>query len=129
MLYKEVSLVPHGKVIWFVGLSGAGKTTISLLVQEKLREQGIACERLDGDDLRKTLCSDLGYAYLDRLENVRRVSFVAELLSRNGITVLVSLITPYREMRDHCRQAISSYTEAFVKCPLEHCINRDVKGI
>jgi adenylylsulfate kinase len=118
-----------GVAVWFTGLSGSGKTTICRQVEQTLKERGIPYEKLDGDELRENLTADLGFSKQDRVTNIQRVAYVAELLSRNGVIVLASLITPYEEMRSHCRQHITSYLEVYVKCSLEECIRRDVKGL
>ncbi|MFC4302200.1 adenylyl-sulfate kinase [Cohnella boryungensis] len=118
-----------GTVVWFVGLSGSGKTTIGRIVSQELQRRNIAHAVLDGDELRQALSSDLGFSRPDRMKHIQRTLFVAQLLSRNGIVVLVPLITPYKEMREQCRASLPSYAEVYVKCPLERCIERDVKGL
>lgn len=118
-----------GIVLWFTGLSGAGKTTTAEEVARVLREAGRRVELLDGDELRRTICKGLGFSREDRLENIRRIVFVAKLLARHGVIVLVSAITPYREMREYARSEIPRYAEIYVRCPLEECERRDVKGL
>ncbi|UQZ86075.1 putative adenylyl-sulfate kinase [Paenibacillus konkukensis] len=118
-----------GSVLWFTGLSGSGKTTTAVQVYRRLQEAGRPAELLDGDAVRTTLGRGLGFSREDRLENIRRIAFVANLLSKHGITVLVSAITPYREMRDYLREHVSGYTEIYVNCSLEQCEARDVKGL
>ncbi|RCW50870.1 adenylyl-sulfate kinase [Paenibacillus prosopidis] len=118
-----------GVTVWFTGLSGAGKTTISRLVETKLIESGIRVEAFDGDVVRRNLTADLGFSKEDRQKNIERVAFVAKLLTRNDVIVLASFISPYRQMRDYCRQEIGSFIEVFVKCSLAECIRRDVKGL
>ncbi|MDQ0897078.1 MULTISPECIES: adenylyl-sulfate kinase [unclassified Paenibacillus] len=118
-----------GVTVWFTGLSGAGKTTISGLVEAELRQSGKKVEALDGDVVRRNLTADLGFSKEDRFTNIQRVAYVATLLTRNDIIVLASFISPYQEMRDYCRKEIGSFIEVFVKCPLEECISRDVKGL
>jgi adenylylsulfate kinase len=118
-----------GVTVWFTGLSGAGKTTISGLVEAELRQSGKKVEALDGDVVRRNLTADLGFSKEDRFTNIQRVAYVAKLLTRNDIIVLASFISPYQEMRDYCRKEIGSFIEVFVKCPLEECISRDVKGL
>lgn len=116
-------------VLWFTGLSGSGKTTAARYVEEALRKSGVPVERLDGDELRATICKGLGFSREDRLENVRRIAYVAKLLSRNGVVTLVSAITPYREMRSLVRELVPGYTEIYVRCSLAECERRDVKGL
>jgi adenylylsulfate kinase len=118
-----------GVTVWFTGLSGAGKTTISKMVESSLRKSDLKVEVLDGDAVRQHLTSDLGFSKADRQKNIERVAFVSKLLARNGVITLASFITPYKEMRDFCRREIGSYVEIYVKCPLEECIRRDVKGL
>lgn len=118
-----------GMVLWFTGLSGAGKTTTAVEVANQLKAQGRRVELLDGDELRTTICKGLGFSKEDRIENIRRIVYVAKLLARNGVIVLVSAITPYTEMREYARGEISQYVEVYVRCPLEECERRDVKGL
>jgi adenylyl-sulfate kinase len=94
-----------------------------------LKERGLRVERLDGDVVRQDLTRDLGFSKKDRDENIRRVTFVAKLLSRNGVAVLVSFISPYREMRDRARGETTHFIEVYAKCPVEVCMQRDVKGM
>ncbi|MEJ8545118.1 adenylyl-sulfate kinase [Brevibacillus borstelensis] len=118
-----------GVTVWFTGLSGSGKTTINRLVETQLRKTGIRVEVLDGDDIRKWLAADLGFSKEDRRKNIERAAFVAKLLTRNDVLVLASFISPFREMREYCRKEIGSFVEVFVNCPLEVCVQRDVKGL
>jgi adenylyl-sulfate kinase len=118
-----------GLTIWFTGLSSAGKTTISQAVFERLRAEGHRVEWLDGDIMRQHLSKGLGFAKEDRDENVRRIGFVAELLTRHGVIVLVSAISPYRAVRDEMRSRIGNFMEVYVNAPLEVCRERDLKGI
>jgi adenylylsulfate kinase len=119
----------RGVTVWFTGLSGAGKTTIRMAVEEKLRAQNYALEILDGDIVRENLTKGLGFSKEDRDENIRRIGFVSHLLTRNGVIVLVSAISPYRDIRDEVRQKIGDFVEIFVNAPLEVCEDRDVKGL
>ncbi|OKH15017.1 adenylyl-sulfate kinase [Fischerella major NIES-592] len=125
-----ISKLQHsGVTVWFTGLSGAGKTTISSALEKVLLSQGYKVEVLDGDVVRQNLTKGLGFSKEDRDENVRRVGFVASLLSRNGVIVLVSAISPYRNIREQMRQRIDNFVEVYVNAPLDVCERRDVKGL
>jgi len=119
----------RGQTIWLTGLSGAGKSTIASALAEALRGKGTAVEWLDGDQLRKRLGSGLGFSRADRFENIARAVYLADMLNRHGVTVIASLISPYREMRQYARQALPGFVEVYVDCPLEECERRDVKGL
>jgi adenylylsulfate kinase len=119
----------RGVTIWFTGLSGAGKTTITKALAEKLKADGYALEILDGDIVRENLTKGLGFSKADRDENIRRIGFVSHLLTRNGVIVLVSAISPYREIREQVRKKIGDFVEVFVNAPLSVCEKRDVKGL
>ncbi|MFO7990710.1 MAG: adenylyl-sulfate kinase [Thermoplasmata archaeon] len=126
----EKENIEEGFVLWFTGLSGSGKSAVAERVAIALeREFGELVERLDGDIVRQHLTYDLGFTKDDRDMNIERVSFVAELLSRNGICVLASFISPYIERRDKTREMVTNFIEVFVKCPVEVCADRDVKGL
>ncbi len=118
-----------GFTVWFTGLPCSGKSTIADKVAEILRNKGLKVERLDGDIVRKNLTRDLGFSREDRNENIRRVTFVAKLLTRNGVAVLSSFVSPYKEIRNYARKEIGNFVEVYVKCPIEVCIQRDVKGL
>lgn len=118
-----------GFTIWFTGLSGAGKSTLSRLLEQRLRTFGARVELLDGDVVRTHLCKGLGFSKEDRDENIRRIGFVCELLSRNGVISIAAAISPYRAIRDEVRSKISNFIEVFVECPLEVLTERDVKGL
>ena len=118
-----------GFTAWFTGLPCSGKTTVADSVADVLRKRGYRVERLDGDIVRKDLTSDLGFSKEDRDENIKRVTFVAKLLSRNGVTVLATFVSPYRERRRKTRDEIDKFVEVFVRCPVDVCIERDVKGM
>jgi adenylylsulfate kinase len=118
-----------GVTVWFTGLSGAGKTTISSAIEKKLKSYGYKVEVLDGDVVRQNLTKGLGFSKEDRDENIRRVGFVAALLTRNQVIVLVSAISPYQEIREEVRQRIGNFVEVYVNAPLEVCEKRDVKGL
>jgi adenylylsulfate kinase len=119
----------RGATVWFTGLSGAGKTTIRMAVEQELRTRGYKVEVLDGDVVRENLTKGLGFSKADRDENIRRIGFVAHLLSRNGVIVLVSAISPYRDARDEVRSRIGDFVEVYVNAPLAVCEQRDVKGL
>ncbi|HZA89175.1 MAG TPA: adenylyl-sulfate kinase [Solirubrobacterales bacterium] len=120
----------QGFTLWFTGLSGAGKTTISELVVEELQARGSSIEVLDGDVVRQNLSKGLGFSKEDRDTNIRRVAFVADLLSRNGVPVITAAISPYREIRDEAREQMDGrFIEAYVKASVEECERRDVKGL
>ena len=118
-----------GVTVWFTGLSGAGKTTISSAIEKKLKSYGYKVEVLDGDLVRQNLTKGLGFSKEDRDENIRRVGFVAGLLTRNQVIVLVSAISPYQEIRQEVRHRIGNFVEVYVNAPLEVCEKRDVKGL
>ncbi len=120
----------QGFVLWFTGLSGAGKTTIAEIVERDLRARFGKIEVLDGDIVRTNLSKGLTFSREDRNTNVLRIGFVANLLSRNGVGVVVSAISPYKEARDEVRRDIGEgFIEVFVDAPLEVCAERDVKGL
>src|SRR5438105_204533 len=122
-----------GIVIWLTGLSGAGKTTLAAALKYELIAAGHRIETLDGDEVRENLSRGLGFSKEDRDTNVRRIGFVARLLARNGVIVLASAISPYRQSRDDARQSVESdgarFVEVFVRAPLSVLVERDVKGL
>ncbi len=119
----------QGFVIWMTGLSGAGKTTIALELLRQLDGRNLKLERLDGDVVRESLTADLGFSAEDRRKNIERITFVAKLLSRNGVGCICSFISPYQAVRDHVRENTTNFMEVFVDAPLEVVIERDVKGL
>jgi adenylylsulfate kinase len=120
----------RGFTLWFTGLSGAGKTTISEIVEKELKERGRRVEVLDGDIVRTNLSKGLGFSREDRITNILRIGFVANLLTRNGVGVIVSAISPFKEARDQVRRNIGEdFMEVFVDAPLDVCAERDVKGL
>jgi len=121
--------VHKGFVLWFTGLSGAGKSTISSLLEERLRAAGAKVEVLDGDVVRTHLSKGLGFSKEDRDINIRRIGFVAELLARHGVIVIVAAISPYRQVREEVRTTIPDFVEVYVECPIEVLAERDVKGL
>jgi adenylyl-sulfate kinase len=121
--------MPQGFTVWFTGMSGSGKTTAASLLERRLRAAGANVEVLDGDVVRTRLCKGLGFSRADRDENVRRIGFVCELLSRNGVAAVAATISPYRAVRDEIRARIPNFVEVYMECPLEVLIARDVKGL
>jgi adenylylsulfate kinase len=119
----------RGFTVWFTGLPCSGKTTIADSLAEVLRNKGLRVERLDGDIVRKGLTSDLGFSKEDRDENIKRVTFVSKLLTRNGVAVLASFVSPYRRRREISREEIGDFIEVYVRCPIEVCMERDIKGM
>jgi adenylyl-sulfate kinase len=118
-----------GFTLWFTGLSGSGKSTISAMVERRLRELGAKVEVLDGDVVRTHLSKGLGFSKEDRDINIRRIGFVCELLSRNGVIAIAAAISPYRAVRDEVRARIGNFVEIYVECPLDVLVERDVKGL
>jgi adenylylsulfate kinase len=110
-------------------MSGSGKSTVSALLAEKLRALGAHVEVLDGDVVRTHLCRGLGFNKEDREENIRRIAFLCELLSRNGVIAIAAAISPYRSCRDQARARIPDFVEIYMHCPMEVLIERDVKGL
>jgi adenylyl-sulfate kinase len=124
-----VDVESSGFTLWFTGLSGSGKSTISQAVFDRLRAAGRRVELLDGDVVRTNLSQGLGFTKGDRDINVRRIGFVCELLSRNGVIAVVAAISPYRAAREEVRARIGNFVEVFVECPLSVLAERDVKGL
>lgn len=118
-----------GFTLWFTGLSGSGKSTIAERVALKLEKKGIPVEILDGDVVRTHLSKGLGFSHEDRDENIKRVGFVCRLLSRHGVAVIASVISPYRQARDYNREKIKNFVEVYTHCPVEVCEERDLKGL
>jgi adenylyl-sulfate kinase len=118
-----------GMTVWFTGLSSSGKTTLSQAVFKQLAATGHRVELLDGDEVRLFLSRGLGFSKQDRDENVRRIGYVAELLTRHGVIALVSAISPYRDARDAVRDRIPAFLEVYVNASIEECERRDVKGL
>jgi adenylylsulfate kinase len=119
----------QGVTLWFTGLPCSGKTTVSELVLERLQLAAARVELLDGDTLRQSLSKGLGFSRQDRDENIRRIGFVCNLLTRNGVIAIAAAVSPYRAVRDEVRTLIGSFVEIHVNCPLEVCMQRDVKGM
>jgi adenylyl-sulfate kinase len=119
----------HGFTLWFTGLSGAGKSTLAARVSQELSSRGIRVEVLDGDEVRQNLSKGLGFSREDRDTNIRRIGYVAKLLTRNGVAVITAAISPYRAVRDEVRGDIGAFIEVYVKASLDECIRRDTKGL
>src|SRR5437879_564585 len=119
----------HGFTLWFTGLSGAGKSTLAAAVSAELRGRGIPVEVLDGDEVRQNLSKGLGFSREDRDTNIRRIGYVARLLTRNGVAVITAAISPYRAVRDEVRREVGAFVEVHVKASLEACVRRDTKGL
>jgi adenylylsulfate kinase len=119
-----------GLTLWLTGLSGAGKSTLGTLVASELRARGHRVELLDGERVREQLSVELGFSKEDRDSHVRRLAFVAHLLSRNGVIVIVAAISPYRTARDEARALMDGrFVEVHVQASLDECVRRDVKGL
>jgi adenylyl-sulfate kinase len=120
---------PPGFTLWFTGLPSSGKSTLARRVEEELLARGRAVEVLDGDEVRMRLTKGLGFSKEDRDENIRRIAYVAKLLGRSGAVAITATISPYREIREEIRAEIDHFVEIYVDCPIETCIERDVKGL
>jgi adenylyl-sulfate kinase len=118
-----------GVTIWLTGMSGAGKTALAIPLEKELLKRGLRVERLDGDIVRESLTRDLGFSKEDRDKNIERVTFVAKLLTRNGVAVLCSFISPYRATRAKVAKEVGEFVEVYCYAPLETLIERDVKGL
>jgi adenylylsulfate kinase len=121
--------VPRGVTVWLTGLSGAGKSTIAERLRAEVAARGRAVEILDGDEVRTHLSAGLGFSREDRDANVARIAFVAKLLTQHGVVVITAAISPYAAARLAARDAIGSFVEVFVACPLDELARRDVKGL
>ena len=119
----------NGFAVWLTGLPGAGKSTLAKLLGVELQQRGLPCEILDGDEIRKRLTKGLGYSKEDREENIRRIAYVAKLLSSVGGIAITAAISPYRRSREEARADIGKFVEVYVRCPIEECIRRDPKGL
>jgi adenylyl-sulfate kinase len=118
-----------GVTVWFTGMSGAGKTALAIPLEAELRKRGLKVERLDGDIVRQSLTRDLGFSKEDRDKNIERVTFVAKLLTRNGVAVLCSFISPYRAVRAQVKEEVGNFVEVYCYASMETLIERDVKGL
>lgn len=117
-----------GTVIWLTGISGAGKSTLAAYVSDTLRQQGIPCEMIDGEDVRDFFGNDISFTRTERITNLKRIVYGAKLLSGQGICVVVAAIAPYYEGRDFIRQHLNNYVQVYVKASLDTVVKRDVKG-
>lgn len=118
-----------GFTVWMTGLPSSGKSTLAGLLAKELQGYGLPVVNLDGDEVRMRLSRGLGFSKEDRDENIRRISYVARVASDMGGVAITSAISPYREIRDEARAEIANFVEVFVSCPVEVCIQRDVKGL
>src|SRR5207245_5292138 len=118
-----------GFVVWFTGLSGAGKSTMGKALKAELERRGRHAELLDGDDVRTHLSRGLGFSKEDRDTNIRRIGYVARLVARTGGVAITAAISPYREVRDEVRAKTPDFVEVFMRCPIETLAERDVKGL
>jgi adenylyl-sulfate kinase len=128
-LEEEIYMANIGFTIWFTGLSGAGKSTLSEVIEHRLKARGRNVEVLDGDIVRTHLSKGLGFSKEDRDTNIKRIAFVCGLLTRNDVACISAAISPYRETRAWARQHIGNFVEVYVKCPIDVCRQRDVKGL
>jgi adenylyl-sulfate kinase len=118
-----------GCTVWFTGLSGAGKSTLANLIEAELRARSLRVEVLDGDVIRTHLSKGLGFSKEDRDTNIRRIGWVCEVLSRNGVVAIAAAISPYREIRDEVRGKVGRFVEVYVSAPIDVLAERDVKGL
>ena len=125
----SASIQHRGFTLWFTGLSGAGKSTVSAILEQRLRALGAKVEVLDGDVVRTHLSKGLGFSKEDRDTNIRRIGFVCQMLSRNGVIAIAAAISPYRDTRDWVRARVEHFVEVYAHCPLENLVERDVKGL
>lgn len=129
ILKSDENKTQVGFTIWFTGLSGAGKSTLTNILEKKFKEKKLRIEVLDGDIVRTHLSKGLGFSKEDRDANIRRIGYVASLLSRNGVIAITAAISPYREIRQEVRNMHENFVEVYAKCPLEELEKRDVKGL
>src|SRR2546421_277271 len=122
-------MLHKGFTLWLTGLPGAGKSTLSQAIEQRLKVCHCKVEVLDGDAVRAHLSKGLGFSREDRDTNIQRIAFVCNLLTRNGVVCISAAISPYREARAWARREIGHFIEVYVKCPIEVCRQRDVKGL
>jgi adenylylsulfate kinase len=118
-----------GFTVWFTGLPSSGKSTLARMLEDVLKDGGFHIEALDEDEVRLRLSKGLGFSKEDRDENIRRIAYVAKVVTRCGAMAITCAISPYREVRNEAREEIGRFVEVYVKCDLEECIRRDVKGL
>src|ERR1035438_2211685 len=123
------TLPPRGKIAWLIGHSGAGKTTLCMAVSKELNQRGKAVQVLDGDVLRRGVCSDLGFTPEDRMENARRVAHIADMFAHQGINVLVGMICPLESIRQLVLLIVPDRIQVFIDAPISICEGRDPKGL
>ncbi len=119
----------RGVTVWFTGLPSSGKSTVARILERNFRQWGLKCELLDGDVIRTNLSKGLGFSREDRDANIKRIGFVAHLLTRNDVIAIGAAISPFREARDYNRKLIGNFVEVYVKCSVDECEKRDVKGL
>jgi adenylyl-sulfate kinase len=119
----------NGCTVWFTGLSGAGKSTVSAIIEAELKQRNLRVEVLDGDVIRTNLSKGLGFSKEDRDTNIRRIGWVCEVLSRNGVVAVAAAISPYRDIRDEVRGKVGRFVEVYMECPVPVLADRDVKGL
>jgi adenylylsulfate kinase len=131
MIWKGKLLMSNTKgfTLWFTGLPCSGKTTVAEIVEKELRNRGLNVESLDGDEVRQHFSKGLGFSKEDRDTHILRMGYIAKLLSRNGVAVLAAFVSPYRAIRDQIRSEMDDFIEIYVKCSVDACIERDVKGM
>ena len=118
-----------GFTLWFTGLSGSGKSTVAHILERRLRDSAARVEVLDGDVVRTNLSKGLGFSKEDRDINIRRIGFVCNLLSRNGVIAMAAAISPYKAIRDEVRAMVENFVEVYAECDLDKLIERDPKGL
>jgi adenylylsulfate kinase len=119
----------QGFILWFTGLSGSGKSTLATYIAPILKQQGCKVEILDGDEVRENLSKGLGFSKEDRDTNIRRIGYVAGLLSRNGVVAITAAISPYKDVRNEVRSKTTNFVEVYAECPIDVLEERDTKGL
>ncbi len=119
----------NGFTVWFTGLPSSGKSTLAKVLKDEIEKKNRHVEILDGDEVRLRLSKGLGFSKEDRDENIRRISYVAKIITRCGAVAVTCAISPYKSIRQEARQEIQNFIEVFVDCDLDECVKRDVKGL